>query len=246
MDFTRYNSKATEHHRYDEGLRAYMLRIFTLMAIGLGITGVVAFFAGTSQSFLQLLFTQGVNGHVSMSGLGWLISLAPLAFVLIFSFGFAKMSTEMANMLFWAFSVLMGLSLSVLFLQYTGTSIARTFFITSSVFAAMSIYGYTTHKDLTALGSFLFMGLIGIIVVSLVNMFLQSSALQFVTSFVGVFIFIGLTAYDVQRLKNIYYQAPTVDTTMINKIAIMGALTLYMDFINLFIMLLQFFGNRRN
>src|SRR5690606_30635365 len=176
-----------------------------------------------------------------LSGLGWIVTLAPLGLVLWMSFGLERMSTSTAQLLFWVFSVAMGLSLSSIFLVYTGESIARTFFITAGTFGAMSLYGYTTKKDITGWGSFLFMGLIGIILASLVNLFLQSSGLAFAVSVIGVFIFIGLIAYDTQRLKMMYYQMGG-NSAALGEVAIMGALSLYMDFINLFLHLLRFVG----
>jgi hypothetical protein len=173
----------------------------------------------------------------------WIVMLSPLGFVLALSFGINRMSPSMAQAVFWGFSAVMGLSLAHIFLSYTGTSIARVFFITSGTFAGMSLYGYTTKRDLTGLGSFMFMGLIGIIIASIVNMFLQSSAMHFVISVIGVLVFVGLTAYDTQKIKSMYAESDGSETA--SKKAIMGALTLYLDFINLFMMLLRLFGDRR-
>ena len=173
----------------------------------------------------------------------YLLMFAPLGVVMYMSFGIRNMSASRAQTMFWVFAVLMGLSLSTIFLQYTGASIARVFFITASTFGAMSIYGYTTKRDLTGMGSFLMMGLIGIIIASIVNMFMQSPALYFAISILGVLIFVGLTAYDTQKIKNMYNAYDTAESS--SKKAIMGALTLYLDFINLFIMLLRLFGQRR-
>jgi FtsH-binding integral membrane protein len=173
----------------------------------------------------------------------WVVALAPLGVVMYMSFGIRGMSASRAQTLFWVFSFLMGLSLSTIFLQYTGASIARVFFITSITFGSMSIYGYTTKRDLTGLGSFLFMGLIGIIIASIVNIFMQSPAIYFAVSILGVLIFVGLTAYDTQKIKNMYMAYDSGEVAA--KKAIMGALTLYLDFINLFIMLLRLFGQRR-
>lgn len=241
MNFTKYNTSAGSTVKYDVGLREYMLKIFNLMAIALAITGAVSFYAGTSQAFLSIMYTQ-----TGLSSIGWVIQLAPLFVVIYLSAKIKSMSAQAAQITFWAYSVLMGLSLSSIFLAYTGESIAKTFFITASVFGSMSIYGYTTKKDLTSLGSFLMMGVIGIILASVVNIFLQSSAMSFAISAIGVIAFTGLTAYDVQKLKNIYSHSMRMDEESMAKVSIHGALTLYLDFINLFIMLLNFFGQRRN
>lgn len=245
MNFTKYNASAETSIKYDEGLRAYMLQIFNFMTIALAITGVVSYVAGNSQAFLSMLYNQSDAG-MSLSPMGWLIMLAPLFMVFFLSAKIHTMSVQSAQLVFWAYSALMGLSLAPIFLAYTGESIARTFFVTSSVFGAMSIYGYTTKKDLTAFGSFLMMGLIGILLASVVNMFMGSSALSFAISVIGVLVFTGLTAYDVQSLKNIYLQSARMDKDTSTKIAIHGALRLYLDFINLFIMLLRLFGGRRD
>ena len=219
----------------DEGLRAYMLRVYNYMASGLVLTGIVAMATAQSETMMQIIFGGGP--------LTWIVMLSPFAFILGLSYGINKMNASTAQAVFWGFAAVMGLSMASIFALYTGTSIARVFFITSGTFAAMSLYGYTTKRDLTGLGSFLFMGLIGIIIASIVNMFLQSSAMQFVISVVGVSIFVGLTAYDTQKIKSMYSDADGSETT--SKKAIMGALTLYLDFINLFMMLLRLFGDRR-
>jgi FtsH-binding integral membrane protein len=174
----------------------------------------------------------------------WVIAFAPLGIVLWMSFGLTKMSASKAQTLFWVFAGLMGASLSSIFMVYVGASIARVFFITAATFATMSIYGYTTKTDLTKLGSFLMMGLIGIIIASIVNIFLKSTQLEFIVSLLGVIIFVGLTAYDTQKIKDMYFDGG--DSETMAKKSIMGALTLYLDFINLFVMLLRFFGQRRD
>ncbi len=221
----------------DEGLRSYMLKVYNYMSIGLGITGVVAFF------FNQWVMSDPAIAQIVYgSPLKWVIMLAPLAFVLVLSFGINKMSAATAQLTFWAFATVMGLSLASIFLIYTGTSIARVFFITAATFGAMSLYGYTTKRDLTNWGSFLFMGLIGVIIAMVVNIFMQSSALAFGISVVGVLVFVGLTAYDTQKIKEEYLE--TDGHEIMGKKAIMGALRLYLDFINLFLMLLRLFGNR--
>jgi len=219
---------------YDQGLRSYMLGVYNYMALGLVLTGLVAFLLSTSPSMMRAIFGTGLH---------YIVMLAPLGFVLFLGFKIQTMSVSTAQMVFWAFATMMGLSLSSIFIIYTGTSIAKTFFITAGTFAAMSLYGYTTKRDLTELGSFLFMGLIGLILASLVNLFLHSSALEFALSIIGVFIFVGLTAYDTQMIKGLYYDGD--DSTAIEKKSIMGALQLYLDFINLFLYLLRFIGDRR-
>jgi FtsH-binding integral membrane protein len=218
----------------DAGLRKYMLQVYNYMASGLALTGIVAYMTASSDVMVNAIFG---------SPLKWVVFLAPLGLVFFLSARLQHMKASTAQMVFWVFSVLMGLSMASIFLQFTGTSIARVFFITAGTFAAMSLYGYTTKKDLSSWGSFLFMGLIGIIIASLVNIFLQSSAMAFVISVVGVLVFVGLTAYDTQKIKAIYNEAD--DSETYTKKAINGAMNLYLDFINLFIMLLHLFGDRR-
>ena len=191
----------------------------------------------------QILGLTNFGSTIYASGLKWVIMLAPLAVVFYMSFGIAKMSAAKAQTTFWIFAALMGASLSSIFLIYTGASITRVFFITAGTFGAMSIYGYTTKRDLTRLGSFLMMGLFGIIIASLVNIFMKSSMMYFVISIIGVLVFVGLTAYDTQKIKNMYMVSDSGE--LMGKKAVMGALTLYLDFINLFIMLLRLFGQRR-
>jgi FtsH-binding integral membrane protein len=217
----------------DAGLRAHMQRVYGYMAGGLALTGIVAYAAAASG------FYQSIAG----SPLIWIVMLAPLGFVLALSFGIQRMSAATATLLFWIYAAVMGLSLGSIFLVFTGESIARVFFITAVTYGAMSLYGYTTRSDLSGFGSFLMMGLIGIVIASLVNIFVGSSALQFVISIVGVIIFVGLTAYDTQRIKQMYLESDTGEVA--SKKAVMGALALYLDFINLFMMLLQLFGQRR-
>jgi FtsH-binding integral membrane protein len=217
----------------DEGLRAYMQRVYSYMAGGLALTGIVAYAAAASG------FYQSIAG----TPLIWIVMLAPLGFVLALSFGIQRMSAGTAMLLFWLYAAVMGLSLGGIFLVYTGTSIARVFFITAATYGAMSLYGYTTRTDLSRFGSFLLMGLIGIIIASLVNLFIGSNTLQFVISIIGVIVFVGLTAYDTQRIKEMYLESDTVEIA--DKKAVLGALALYLDFINLFMLLLQLFGQRR-
>ena len=228
----------------DQGLRAYMLKVYNYMASALVLTGFVALLTAkfAVQSFEPLIYSQ-LGNSLYNSGLAWVVMLAPLGVVFYMSFGIAKMSASKAQTVFWIFAGLMGLSLSSIFVVYTEASIARVFFITAGTFGAMSIYGYTTKRDLTKLGSFLMMGLIGIIIASLVNLFMKSAMMYFVISILGVLIFVGLTAYDTQKIKNMYMASDSGE--LMGKKAIMGALTLYLDFINLFIMLLRLFGQRR-
>ena len=234
----------TKAAAYDLGLRAYMLKIYNYMASALALTGIVALGASQSDAFINALYNVQNGNVVGMSMFGWLVVLAPLGLVLWLSFGINRLSASAAQAIFWAYSALVGLSLTSIFLVYTGESIARTFFVTAGTFGAMSIYGYTTKRDLTGFGSFLMMGLIGLILASIVNMFMQSSALAFATSVIGVLIFVGLTAYDTQKLKNMYYQVAGNAEAMA-KTSIMGALALYLDFINIFMYMLRFMGDRR-
>ncbi len=233
---TSFASTAARTTTYDSSLRDYMVKVYNFMSVALGISGAVAFLVASSPALMQLFFG---------TPLAWVVMLAPLGFVFFFSYKLNSISAEKAKTYLWIYSALMGLSLSSIFVIYTGTSIARVFFITASTFGAMSLYGYTTKKDLSGMGSFLIMGLIGLIIASLVNIFLKSSALEFALSVIGVFIFIGLTAYDTQRIKQTYYHFAG-NAEMVSKTAVLGALNLYMDFINLFLMMLRFFGDRRS
>lgn len=236
-NYNNYQSQAQTGALIDEGLRSYMLRVYNLMALALVITGVSAFFtyslATSNPAFAQLLYA---------SPLRWVVMLAPLGLVFFLGFRIHKMSVSAAQTTFWVYAALMGLSLSSIFLVYTGQSIVQTFFVTAASFGALSLYGYTTKKDLSGMGSFLIMGLFGLIIASIVNIFLQSSAMQFAISAIGVLIFAGLTAYDTQKIKEMYFDGDEV--AVAGRKAIMGALTLYLDFINLFTFLLQFLGNR--
>ena len=251
MNFNRQNifqaKAAKKTVVWDEGLRSYMLKVYNYMATGVLLTGIIALL---SFKISVVTDTAGaITGFTSFgnalffSGLKWVVMLAPLGIVFYMSFGINKMSSAKAQTVFWIFAALMGLSLSWILLVYTGVSVARVFFITSATFGAMSIYGYTTKRDLTKFGSFLMMGLIGIIIASLVNIFLKSTMMYFIISILGVLIFVGLTAYDTQKIKNMY--AASDSGELMGKKAVMGALTLYLDFINLFIMLLRLFGQRR-
>ncbi len=218
---------------FDEGLRRYMLRVFNYMALGLALTGIVAFLVGTTPSLYEPIFG---------TPLKWVVMLAPLAFVLLFSFRIQTMTAGGAQAMFWAFCAVMGLSLASVFLVFTGTSIARTFFIAASMFGATSLYGYTTRSDLTRFSSFLIMGLIGVVIAALVNIFLASSALQFAISVIGIVVFLGLTAWDTQTIKEQY--AENFDSESRQKMAVWGAFSLYLNFVNIFQLLLNFTGER--
>jgi len=219
---------------FDEGLRRHMLRVYNYMGLGLVLTGAVVFLVASTPAIYQPIFG---------TPLKWVVMLAPLAFVFFFSFRIHAISAGTAQMLFWAFCALMGLSLASVFLVFTGTSIARTFFITAAMFGATSLYGYTTKRDLSKMGSFLFMGLIGIVIASVVNLFIGSSALQFAISIIGVLVFTGLTAYDTQSIKEQYAESFGQEAN--SKLAVWGALSLYLNFINLFQLLLSLTGQRK-
>jgi uncharacterized protein len=227
----------------DVGLREHMLKIYNYMASGLALTGIIAYISANTPAIINLMYAVGPGGTLQPTMLAWIAMLSPLAFILVLNFGINRMKASTVQAVFWGFSAVMGLSISHIFIAYTGTSIARVFFITAGTFAGMSLYGYTTKRDLTGMGSFLFMGLIGIIIASVVNMFLQSSAMHFIISVIGVLIFVGLTAYDTQKIKSMYLESDGSEIAA--KKAIMGAVTLYLDFINLFLMLLRLFGERR-
>ena len=218
---------------YDEGLRQHMLRVYNYMGLGLVVTGLIAFFVASTPALYVPIFS---------SPLKWVVMLAPLAFVMIFSFKMQTMSAGSAQALFWAFCAVMGLSLASVFLVFTSTSIARTFFIAATMFGATSLYGYTTKRDLTQFSSFLIMGLIGVVIACLVNLFLGSTALQFAISVIGIAVFIGLTAWDTQTIKEQY--AENFDAESQQKLAVFGAFSLYLNFINIFQLLLNFTGER--
>lgn len=250
MSFNRPEPMTTNTAReavsYDAGLRAYMLHIYNLMGSALALTGIAAMvFARLAISDVegQMALTS-LGQAIYMSPLKWVVMLAPLGIVFYLSARMNSMSLSAAKGWFWTFAVVMGISMSSIFLVYTGTSIARTFFITAATFGGMSLFGYTTKRDLTGVGSFLIMGVWGIFLASIVNIFLKSSGLDLAISALGVLIFTGLTAYDTQRLKAMYYSMAG-NAEMASKTAIMGALNLYLDFINLFMMLLRFLGDRR-
>jgi uncharacterized protein len=237
-DFNRTRApviqRAIEEASVDVGLRAYMLKVYNYMMAGLAITGVVSYFTASSPTMMHAIYG---------TPLQWLVMLAPLGFVFFLSFRIDKIQASTAQLLFWIYAAIMGVSLSFIFMVYQGESIARVFFITAATFGAMSLYGYTTQRDLSGFGSFLFMGLIGIIIASVVNIFMQSSAMQFAISIIGVLVFTGLTAYDTQKIKSMYQDGLGHETS--TKMAVMGALNLYLDFINLFLMLLRLLGDRR-
>ncbi|MXO58017.1 BAX inhibitor (BI)-1/YccA family protein [Altererythrobacter salegens] len=239
-----YAGDVAQRTTFDAGLRKHMLSIYNYMSSGVLLTGIVAML--TARSGLALTFASGP--------LMWLVALSPLAIVFAMSFGANKFSTGTLQAMFWGFAFLMGLSLSTIFLVYTGASIAATFFATAAAFAGLSLFGYTTQKNLSGWGSFLIMGVIGLIVASLINLFLKSPALMYGISFIGVLIFAGLTAYDTQKLKSQYLEIQQAKMTNpaiaaafpMGKVVVLGALNLYLDFINMFLFLLRFMGNSRN
>ncbi len=222
---------------YDAGLRSYMLSVYNYMSSGVLLTGIVALlfsWGGMNSPAAQILLQPGILKYVIM--------FSPLLFVMVLSFGINKLSTVAAQAIYWAYAAVMGLSLSSIFLMYTQASIAQTFFATAAAFAGLSLWGYTTKKDLSGFGTFLIMGVVGLLVAMLINLFLKSSAMDMVVSFIGVLLFAGLTAYDTQKIKSIY--AHVAGTDMMGKSVVMGALNLYLDFINMFLFLLRFMGNR--
>jgi FtsH-binding integral membrane protein len=223
--------------------RTFISSVFSWMAIALGITAFVAYYFSTNEAFIASLISVTPTG-AGFSTLGWIVTFAPLAFVLIMSFGFNKLSAGALTILFIIYALLMGMSLSFIFLIYTGTSIALTFGVTAVTFGVMAIAGYTTKVDLSKFGAIMFMGLIGIVIASLVNLFLKSESMDYIISIIGVLVFTGLTAWDVQKLKRIG-AGVEFGTEATKKLVIMGALTLYLDFINLFLFLLRFLGNRK-
>jgi FtsH-binding integral membrane protein len=237
MDFSRFQTATAKSKdvSFDQGLRDYMLQVYNYMFLGLGITGLVAYGVGHVPSLLY-----AIHG----TPLRWVAMLAPLGMVLYLSAKINSMKFSTAKTLFWVYAAVMGLSLSSIFAAYTGASISRAFFISASMFGGMSLYGYTTKKDLTSLGSFLIMGVIGLVVLMIINMFVQSSAMQIMISLAAIAIFVGLTAYDTQKIKNYYYQFGA-HSEQGKKAGLMGALALYLDFINIFIHLLRLVGERR-
>ncbi|MDP6032000.1 MAG: Bax inhibitor-1/YccA family protein [Alphaproteobacteria bacterium] len=240
-------SHAGEHVLIDEGLRQYMLRVYNYMASGLTLTGLVAWVTAqmsvVTNASGQIVGLTGLGETMFTSPLSWVIMLAPLGFVFFLSARIGTLSLSGAQTAFWLFAGVMGLSMASIFLVFTGESITRIFFIAAGIFASMSLYGYTTKKDISGWGSFLFMGLIGVIIASIVNIFVGSTLMHFAISAIGVLVFTGLTAYDTQSIKEMYTQSD--GTAVAGKKALLGALRLYLDFINLFIMLLHLFGGRR-
>ncbi len=236
FDTIRTGVGTAQAAQIDEGLRAHMNKVYGLMAVAMVVTGGVAWAVGTNETMLATIFG---------SPLKWVVMFAPL--VMVFAFGalINRLSVAAAQLFFYVYAAAVGLSLSFIFAVYTGTSIAQTFLVTAIAFAGLSLYGYTTKKDLSGMGTFLIMGLIGLIVASIVNIFLASSAMAFAISVIGVLIFAGLTAYDTQSIKNTYVaHAVHGDQEWLGKAAIMGALNLYLDFINMFMFLLNFMGDR--
>jgi uncharacterized protein len=227
---------AIQQSLYDQGLRNFMIGIYNNMMVGLVISGLTAFIISSNMELMSFLFNTPMK---------WVVMLSPLAFIFVLSYGIEKFHTNTSRMLFYLFSGIMGISLSSIFIVFTAASITQVFFITASMFAATSIYGYTTKRDLTTMGSFMFMGLIGILIASLVNLFLASSAMAFAISVIGVIVFVGLTAWDTQNLKETYL-TPGAFTSAeeMTKIQLHGSLSLYLNFVNLFNMLLQLLGQR--
>lgn len=227
----------------DEGLRQYMLKVYNYMAGGLSLTALTAYLIAYTPSLLRLFFSVSANGAVGLSAFGWLCLLAPL--IMVFAFGWVLNRGTLAQVqgMFWGFSAIMGLSLTPVLMAYTGASVARVFLITAATFGGMSIYGYATKKDLTGIGSFLIMGLWGLIIASIVNIFMHSTGLSYAVSIISVIIFTGLTAFDTQVIRQTYYEQDSSD--MVGRKAIRGALELYLDFINIFISLMRLMGERR-
>lgn len=234
---------SAEAAQVDQGLRSYMLRVYNYMGSGLFLSGIVAMLVANNDGIRSIFFQQTANG-MGYTGLGMIAVFAPIGLILAMSFGANRMKTSTVQALYWAFVALMGVGLSVALLAYTGESVARVFFITAISFGGLSLYGYTTKRDLSAFGTFLMMGLIGLLIAGIVNIFLQSAMLHFVYSAFGVLLFAGLTAYDTQAIKNTYFQVQ--NSAAEDKSAIMGAVRLYLDFVNLFMFLLQFLGARRD
>jgi uncharacterized protein len=223
----------------DQGLRSYMLGVYNMMALGVALTGIIAYLFGNTPALTQMLFSE-VTGRPTI--LYWVAMLSPIGLVLLFSFGFNRLSAPALQLVYWAYAALVGVSISTIFLAYDNMSIVKTFFITSAMFASLSLWGYTTKKDLSGWGTFLFMGLIGLIIASLANLFFKSGPFGLIISIIGVLLFAGLTAYDTQKIKSMYWEADDGETR--SKKITSGTLSLYMDFINLFMYLLRLFGSR--
>lgn len=245
-NFGTFNRAGTvaDQASFDVGLRAHMVRVYNYMASGLALSGIVAFGLFSSPELASLFFQVQSGRVVGMNMLGWIAIFAPLGLLLLVSFRAATMSTAAVQAVYWTVTALMGVSLSLLLFRYTGASVARTFFVTAAAFGALSLYGYTTKRDLTAMGKFLFMGVIGLILAGIVNMIWPSGTMSFIISAAGVLIFSGLIAYDTQKIKEQYSEAWGTD--MIEKVAVFGALSLYLDFVNLFQFLMSFMGQSRD
>jgi hypothetical protein len=228
----------------DQGLRAYMLKVYNYMASALAVTGLVAWFVAHTPALFQLLYTMTPNGGIQPSILGYVVMFAPLGLVMFLGFKIQSMQVRTAQTVFWVYAALVGASLAYIFALYTSASIARVFFITSAAFAGLSLYGYTTKRNLSGMGSFLIMGLIGGLVAMVVNMFLQSTVLDLALSAMFLLVFAGLTAYDTQKIKSMYFANGGGDLAIAEKTAVMGALALYLDFLNMFLIMLRFMGNR--
>ncbi|MBP6767724.1 MAG: Bax inhibitor-1/YccA family protein [Reyranella sp.] len=245
-NFGTFNRAGTvaDQASFDVGLRAHMVRVYNYMASGLALSGIVAFGLFSSPELASLFFQVQSGRVVGMNILGWVAIFAPLGLLLLVSFRAATMSTAAVQAVYWTVTALMGVSLSLLLFRYTGASVARTFFVTAAAFGALSLYGYTTKRDLTAMGKFLFMGVIGLLLAGIVNMIWPSGTMSFIISAAGVLIFSGLIAYDTQKIKEQYSEAWGTD--MIEKVAVFGALSLYLDFVNLFQFLMSFMGQSRD
>jgi FtsH-binding integral membrane protein len=238
---------ATTADTLDAGLRAHMLRVYNYMVGALALTGGVAYGVANTPALLNLFYHQVVTANgvgIAPTILGYVVMFAPLALVFFLSFRIMQMSQAAAQATFWGYAALVGASLASVLIVYTGASVAMTFFVTAATFGTMSLWGYTTKRDLTGMGHFLMMGMIGVFIAMIANMFFKSPMIDFVVSVLGVVIFTGLTAWDTQKIKNTYYQIGG-DTAVAGKAAIMGALSLYLDFLNIFLFLLRFMGNRR-
>jgi len=245
QNFNTFNRAGTTDLAFDAGLRAHMIRVYNYMASGLALSGIVAFALFSSSEIASLFFELAPgNRVVGLNMLGWIAIFAPLGLLLLVGFRAQQMSVTGVQAVYWSVTALMGVSLSLLLFRYTGASVARTFFVTAASFGALSLYGYATKRDLTAMGKFLFMGLIGLVLASLVNMFFPSGTMSFIISAAGVLIFSGLIAYDTQKIKEQYAEAWGRDVA--EKVAIFGALSLYLDFVNLFQFLMSFMGQSRD
>ena len=245
----RLRASSVPAYAVDAGLRAFMLGVYRYMAGGLALSGLMAFFtyrAATVSEAGQIVGLTPLGAAIYQSPLSWVVMLAPLGFIFAMSRGVSRYQYSTLQTLFWLFAAVMGISLSSIFLQFTGVSIIQVFFVTAGAFAGLSLYGYTTNRDLTGMGTFMMMGLFGIIIAAIVNLFMQSSALQFAISVIAVLVFAGLTAWDTQKLKGYYMNyGGSADSQVLGRVGIMGALSLYLDFLNMFIALLQLFGQRR-